>query len=160
MSSSPPFASNALPTLNLSHEKHLLLGILNEVKDAQPFQMVAYVILDNHFHLLIKPAKGQSISKIIQSVKLRFTYRYKKQNGIEANKVIWQKRFWDHIIRDEDDLKHHLDYIHFNPIKHGLVNSVKNYPYSSFKEYINRGHYDLNWGLSNQPDHLHAMDYE
>lgn len=59
---------------------------------------------------------------------------------------IWQRRYWEHAIRDERDLQNHVDYIHYNPVKHGLVLKVKDWPYSSFHQWVKRGHYQENWG--------------
>ena len=60
--------------------------------------------------------------------------------------AIWQRRFWEHLIRDEQDLERHINYIHYNPIKHGLVGKVKDWPDSSFSEYVELGLYDVDWG--------------
>ena len=60
--------------------------------------------------------------------------------------MIWQKRFWEHVIRDEDDFKKHVEYVHYNPVKHGLANRVQDWPYSSFHEYVKKGVYPSNWG--------------
>lgn len=59
---------------------------------------------------------------------------------------IWQRHFWEHSIRDETDFERHVDYVHINPIKHGLVNSVIDWPYSSFHRYVENGVYPENWG--------------
>ena len=60
--------------------------------------------------------------------------------------TIWQRRFWEHIIRDDTDFIRHMDYIHFNPVKHGLVTRVKDWPYSTFHQYVHDGVYPENWG--------------
>ena len=71
--------------------------------------------------------------------------------GIIANKNkhgeydIWQRRFWEHTIRNEDDLANHIDYIHYNPVKHKLVNSPKEWPYSSFHKYVALKKLSVNW---------------
>jgi putative transposase len=59
---------------------------------------------------------------------------------------LWQRRFWEHLIRNEEDLKHHTDYIHWNPVKHGWVQSVVDWPHSGFHAYLRRGMYEANWG--------------
>ncbi|WP_203109121.1 REP-associated tyrosine transposase [Legionella bononiensis] len=59
---------------------------------------------------------------------------------------LWQRRFWEHRIRDESDLQAHIDYIHFNPVKHGYVPSAKEWPYSSFHRYVRNGVLQENWG--------------
>jgi len=60
--------------------------------------------------------------------------------------TIWQRRFWEHQIRDEVDYHHHFDYIHYNPVKHGWVEQVKDWPYSTFHNYVKKGFYPINWG--------------
>ena len=60
--------------------------------------------------------------------------------------TIWQRRFWEHMIRDQDDLRRHMDYIHYNPVKHGLVKCVKDWPYSTFHRYVANGTYPRDWG--------------
>jgi len=71
----------------------------------------------------------------------------------------WQKRFYDHLIRDDIDMKHHLDYIHYNPVKHGLMEDPFEYHYYSLNEWIKRGDYEISWG-SVEPDGLKTMDLE
>jgi len=58
---------------------------------------------------------------------------------------IWQRRFWEHLIRDDDDFRIHMDYIHINPVKHGLVKSVQDWPYSTFHKYVSLGIYPHDW---------------
>jgi putative transposase len=65
---------------------------------------------------------------------------------------IWQHRFWDHIIRDAEDYRRHLDYIHYNPVKHGLVKSPYEHRLSSLHQWARRGYYDRSWGLADVPD--------
>jgi len=60
--------------------------------------------------------------------------------------TIWQRRFWEHTIRDEKDMEQHLNYIHYNPVKHGYVDSVRNWEWSSFHRYVLMGYYDIDWG--------------
>jgi putative transposase len=61
---------------------------------------------------------------------------------------IWQRRFWEHQIRDELDLQQHIDYVHYNPVKHALVSKVADWPYSTFHRYVRDGIYDDDWGAS------------
>ena len=61
-------------------------------------------------------------------------------------KGIWQRRYWEHQIRDDVDLQRHADYIHYNPVKHGLVSNVKDWPHSTFDKYVEHGMVDKNWG--------------
>ena len=59
---------------------------------------------------------------------------------------VWQRRFWEHKIRDEHDFKCHMDYLHFNPVKHGLVGRIADWPHSTFHRYVRAGVYDVDWG--------------
>ena len=63
-----------------------------------------------------------------------------------AERGIWQRRYWEHVIRDADDLRNHVDYIHYNPVKHGHVRQVSDWPYSSFHRYVRAGVYAPEWG--------------
>jgi putative transposase len=71
--------------------------------------------------------------------------RLSKVRQQKGERGIWQRRFWEHWIRDEDDFKHHVDYVHINPVKHGLVTRVVDWPYSSFHRYVQQGIYPSNW---------------
>ena len=71
--------------------------------------------------------------------------------------ALWQRRFWEHCIRDEEDLRKHMDYIHFNPVKHGLVSSAADWPWSSFGRYVRMGWYDAEWG-STEPKGLLGLE--
>lgn len=115
--------------------------------------MIAFVFLPDHFHLLIKPTGASNFSKIMQALKGNFTKEYKDLVGVTGSMKFWQKRFADHIIRDEDDLAHHIHYIHYNPVKHGLVSRPEDWPDSSFLEWKHRGFYPERWGWS-LPDAL------
>ena len=64
----------------------------------------------------------------------------------KREKGIWQRRYWEHAIRDEADLERHVDYIHFNPVKHGLVSRVADWPHSSFHRYVEQGLLEVDWG--------------
>ena len=66
----------------------------------------------------------------------------------EETAALWQRRFWEHTIKDEDDFTRHFDYIHYNPIKHGLARQVKDWPWSSYFKYLDKGYYDEEWGNS------------
>jgi len=61
---------------------------------------------------------------------------------------IWQRRYWEHLIRDERDFRAHVDYVHINPVKHGLVNTVREWPYSTFHRDVKRGIYPVDWAGS------------
>jgi putative transposase len=91
--------------------------------------MLAYVFLYDHFHMLIQPTGQSNFSQIMHSLKPNFTKAYKKMLGLSSSQSMkfWQKRFWDHVIRDDRDLENHLHYIHLNPIKHGYVSDPRDW---------------------------------
>ncbi len=103
--------------------------------------------LPDHMHLLIRPTGESSFSKIMQSAKSYFTHAYKEALGIEGSLKFWQKRFYDHVIRDEEDLANHLHYIHYNPVKHGYVTHPEDWPYSSFLAWQQKGAYPERCGV-------------
>jgi putative transposase len=149
-----------IPILVNNPEKQMLLEILREVKSQLPFRLMAYVILNDHFHCLIRPEDGSDFSRIVQSIKLRFTHRWKADHGINTPVKLWQRRFWDYVIRDTEDLHRHLAYIHFNPVKHGLVTDPADWHWSSFKAHQAKGRYPLGWGVAQIDDAIKTMNLE
>lgn len=102
----------------------------------------AWVILPDHFHIIITP-KEQTISQLIHRFKIKFS-RHIRDN-VRPGKV-WHNRFWDHVVRDQDDLNTRIDYIHYNPVKHELVDDPFTYEHSSLGKYFNKGLYAPDWG--------------
>lgn len=82
----------------------------------------------------------------MKMIKLSFSSSYRKVMGIREGRT-WQHRFWNHIIRDQTDLNHHVDYIHYNPVKHGLVNDSLLWQFSSYYDFIKEGAYSRGWGV-------------
>ena len=115
------------------------------VNDKSAFNMMAWVILPDHFHIVIDP-KQHDISNILQRIKMSFAALWRKRMNLVCGRV-WQNRFWDHIIRDQEDLNRHIDYIHFNPVKHRYVNSPYDWPHSSMHKYHAEGFYSRDWGV-------------
>lgn len=101
----------------------------------------AWVIIPDHFHAIVRVGNN-NISNIIHDFKIRYSIRYRFLTG---SGKFWQNRFWDHAIRDERDLKKHLDYIHFNPVKHGISNDPSEYKHSSLFQYLEDGLYPQEW---------------
>ena len=120
----------------------ILLKAIRETQKRKPFDLIAYCILFDHLHLLISlPIDDRSFSQIIRNVKRITTKDIRELLGI-PELIIWQDRFWEHTIRDEEDLEHHFDYIHYNPVKHGYVEDYRNWVWSSFSQ-----HFDLDPSL-------------
>ena len=126
----------------------LLRSTLHRVQELHPFSMLGYVFLPDHLHLLIKSTGSSTFSQIMHSLKPNFTKAYKRVVGITDPMKFWQKRFWDHVIRDDTDLERHLDYIHYNPVKHGLVTKPEDWIHGSFLAWKERGAYPDGWGWS------------
>jgi putative transposase len=123
----------------------ILWGAFNSVSRKSPFALIAWVILPDHFHIVIDPRQNH-ISNLLQRIKMSFAAFWRKQENLTSGRI-WQKRFWDHIIRDQIDLNRHIDYIHFNPVKHGYVNSPFDWLHSSIHKYHTEGFYTRDWGL-------------
>jgi len=104
--------------------------------------------------------QGHTISHVMQSLKLCFAHRYKKDFGISTSLAVWQRRFWDHMIRDQEDFNRHLDYIHYNPVKHGYVSNPGDFQWSSLKTYVERGQYQKGWGTRGEPESLLGAVWE
>ena len=131
----------------LKHQ-NLLQDSIEKYKEKLRFSLVAWVILPDHFHMIIDP-KDSDLSLIIQKLKLSFSKKYRYISG-DGFGHVWQSRFWDHIIRDQVDMNNHVDYIHYNPVKHGYVKSPFVWSPSSIHEYYKRGYYTKDWGVSEE----------
>lgn len=143
------------PFLTQSENIEQLRTAFRTIRAKHPFDIDAIVILPDHLHcLLTLPAEDFDYSTRWRLIKGHFSRhcqispsqfvspsRQKKQE-----KTIWQRRFWEHYIRNEEDFKRHFDYIHFNPVKHGLVDTVKDWEYSSFHRCVAEGIYSKDWG--------------
>ena len=131
--------------------------IIDSIKKAQKyhhFENLAYCVLHDHLHVLWQmPENDFDYSMRIGLVKRYFSIAYREGFGELIPKTpsrikrressIWQRRFWEHLIRDQDDFNRHVDYIHYNPVKHGLVNRPGDWESSSFMAYVREGVYDL-----------------
>jgi putative transposase len=121
----------------------LLRASWQKARSRIPHTVVAAVVLPDHLHAVIRmPETDADYSRLWQEIKKGFTRRL--QN---AGPSPWQSRFWEHTIRDDDDLRAHVEYVHFNPVKHGLVTRVVDWPYSSFHRYVRDGELTTDWGM-------------
>jgi REP-associated tyrosine transposase len=118
---------------------------------ARPFTIDAVVVLPDHLHIIMTlPSDDADFSNRLSLIKRRFTTAI-AQSGARIPRhrngelALWQRRFWEHTIRNERDFERHVDYIHFNPVKHGLVTRVRDWPYSSFHQYVRRGVLPEDW---------------
>ncbi|MEK9149534.1 MAG: transposase [Candidatus Desantisbacteria bacterium] len=133
---------------------NLLRCAFKEAIKQHPFEIKAIVVLPDHLHCVwTLPLNDLDFSVRWKKVKTIFSRDYKgslpeKSESMldKQEKGVWQRRFWEHCIRDQDDYKRHLDYIHYNPVKHGLVSKAIDWPYGSFKQYVAQGIYSADWG--------------
>ena len=109
------------------------------------FDLVAWVILPDHVHLLVDP-KDNDLSLIMKRIKLSLSTNLRGQAGVVKGRL-WQYRFWDHVIRDLEDMNRHIDYIHYNPVKHRLVTDPFEWEHSSIHGYRENGYYEPGWGV-------------
>lgn len=122
------------------------------VKQRHPFEIIAVCVLPEHLHLLVRlPENDNSYPTRLRLIKAKFSQALPKTENLSASRQnknergIWQRRYWEHEIRDERDLNAHIDYIHFNPVKHGYVTRVADWPYSSFHRYVADGILPKDW---------------
>ena len=139
----------------------LFLAAVDKVRSRHPFEIDAYVVLPDHLHALwTLPDGDASFSTRWRLIKEAFTRAYIKTHEVphpsasrrfKGEQSIWQRRFWEHAIRDDADFAAHLDYIHINPVRHGLVTAARDWPYSTFADWVARGNYDAWWGSEDMP---------
>ena len=137
----------------LERRRRLLVEHIDELRAAfrtvrrsRPFSIDAIVILPDHLHCIwTLPANDADFSTRWRLIKAAFSRsipngeRLSMRRERTGERGIWQRRFWEHAIRDDTDLARHVDYIHFNPVKHGHVGRVEDWPYSSFHRYMREG---------------------
>jgi len=142
---------------NLFHHSENV-GLLKEafkyIIKRHPFQMDAYVFLPDHIHFIMRLLENDDdFSTRIRLVKSYFSrycdQQYKQDPSVSRKKkqeqAIWQRRFWEHLISDESDYEKHVEYIHYNPVKHGLAKAPHQWPHSSFHRYVQNGIYNKFW---------------
>ena len=134
-----------------------LAEVLRRVRAKHPFQTVAMVVLPDHLHCVwTLPHGDDAFSRRWQWIKGEFSERWLAAGGVESprsrsrntrgERGVWQRRFWEHVIRDDDDLERHVDYIHFNPVKHGLARHPAEWRWSTFARHLRLGTYPPEWG--------------
>ena len=142
----------------------------NSFKNAQKyfnFEIIAICVLPNHIHLILNPKNIKEYPKIITSIKYYFSKNYSV--GVETptygyvnkqEKGIFQRRYFEHTICSQEELNNHINYIHYNPIKHGFTKNVKDWEYSSFHKFVKNNLYDINWGSSEDIKSFENLDFE
>jgi putative transposase len=143
------------PILTLPESRFHLREVITEVRENHPFTIDGWVLLPDHLHCLWTLPEGDAnFSKRWGLIKAGFTKRAKTFLSSSASHdtrwhrhegLVWQRRFWEHEIRDETDFRRHLDYIHINPVKHELVSKVSQWPHSTFHCWVKQGVYSEDW---------------
>ena len=130
-----------------------LRQVLDKVKKKHPFTLVAMAVMPEHLHAIWRLPAGDadypmrwSLIKAGFSRKLTTDERIRPSRKAKRERGIWQRRYWEHQIRDDADLARHVDYIHYNPVKHGLVAHPVDWPHSTLHAYIERGMAAPDWG--------------
>ncbi|ABA88719.1 transposase of ISPca11, Y1_Tnp domain-containing [Syntrophotalea carbinolica DSM 2380] len=130
----------------------LLRKVFRKVKADHPFHIDAIVVLPEHLHCIWTLPPGDSDYKTRWSlIKAGFSRQIgageylSESRGKRGERGIWQRRYWEHFIRDDPDYRRHVDYIHWNPVKHGWVTRVIDWPYSSFHDGVKRGLFPPDW---------------
>ena len=133
-----------------------LHNAINKVRLEMPFDIVAWVLMPDHLHTVWQlPQNDKDFSlrwSLIKQQVTRDCAAWLPRQNLSASRdkrgegSLWQRRFWEHLIRDEKDFSRHLDYLHFNPVKHGYVANVADWPYSTFHRYVKEGSYPEDWG--------------
>ena len=149
---------NRQPILCLEICRKVLKEVIIETKSAHPFEIDAWVLLPDHIHCIWQLPEGdRDYSMRWGLIKKEFTKRTKGLVGTahptrsrerHREGTVWQRRFWEHQIRDERDFSAHFDYIHYNPVKHGLARSPRDWLYSTFHKHVQTGIYPMEWGMS------------
>ncbi len=141
-----------------SHEPNI--SILRDAfqleQQRRPFTIEAAVILPDHLHCIWQlPEHDVDYPGRWREIKKHVT---KNVRSYQDEKV-WQRRYWEHAIRDERDWRNHMDYIHYNPVKHGYASSAAEWRWSSFSRWVEKGVYRGDWGAT-EPSHISGFDLE
>lgn len=142
------------PILTDERFRTALRHAILEVKSSMPFENIAWVLLPDHLHTIWQlPENHADYSTRWSAIKRLVTQQCgtlappptSTSRQLRREGTLWQRRFWEHLIRDENDLERHIDYIHYNPVKHGYVAKVGDWPYSTFHRYVRAGIYPKDW---------------
>jgi putative transposase len=145
------------PILTAEATRNVLHAAWVDVHKRHPFTTDAICLLPEHIHCIWTIPEGDTnYSLRWKEIKRLFTKGYLDRVGpgedrnpsrqVRGEAALWQRRFWEHTIRDRADFNLHMDTIHYNPVKHGLVQRVCEWPWSSFHRYVEQGYYSRGWG--------------
>lgn len=136
----------------LTRHIDILREAVKSVRQRYPFTIHGWVVLPDHLHCVIElPANDADFATRWRLIKMGFskalppTERRSSVRLKRGERGIWQRRFWEHLIRDEADFRAHMDYVHINPVKHGWVKRVSDWPHSTFHRLVKQGIYPPDW---------------
>lgn len=142
-----------LPVLTDAPLRAALRRAIERVRLHRPFVIEGWVLLPDHLHCLWRMPQGDadfgsrwSMIKRLTSQAIALPGTVSLSRSLRRDSRLWQRRFWEHRIHDGDDYQRHMDYLHFNPVKHGLVPRVVDWPWSSFHRLVTEGVYPADWG--------------
>ena len=155
-------SASRFPLFRDASARTLLGTIMREKREEMPFTTVAMVLLPDHLHAIWSlPEEDDDYPNRWKAIKAKFTSEWLSSGGQEQQiaggyrrqrrRGVWQPRFMEHTIRDQQDLHNHADYVHYNPVKHGHALAPKLWPWSSFHRYVRSGDYPEDWGASDRP---------
>ncbi|MDO8413306.1 MAG: transposase [Gallionellaceae bacterium] len=141
----------------LTRHIELLRAVVKSVCQRHPFIIHGWVVLPEHLHCVIElPPDDANYATRWRLIKMGFFKALPRTERVSAVRTrrrergIWQRRYWEHLIQDERDYRAHMDYVHINPVKHGLVECVADWPYSTFHRMVSEGIYPVNWAGGNE----------
>ncbi|MCA9774944.1 MAG: transposase [Myxococcales bacterium] len=148
------------PILTRPENVDRLREAFRRVRARRPFEMEAVVILPDHLHCIwCMPDDDADYSLRWRLIKDYFSRAVAADSRGKGEKRVWQRRFWEHVIRDDDDRGAYLDYIFYNPVKHGYVARPGDWPHGSFRDAVKRGWYEPDWGAA-EPASVRGVEVE
>jgi putative transposase len=159
-----------LPILTNEPCREILHQVWQDTQKRFPFATIAVCLLPDHIHTIWKLPEGDAnYSLRWREIKRLFTKAYLHEVGPgearnasrqkRGEAAVWQRRFWEHTISDEIDLENHIDYLHYNPIKHGYVKKASEWQWSSFQRFVDKGVYDIDW-IGGEEGRLSKFDWD
>ena len=139
--------ANRRPLFAEARNVDVLREAFRSVRAKRPFAIEAMVVMPDHLHCIWRLPPGDADF----ATRWRLIKSHVTRHLGSTFQNVWQNRYWEHLLRDEENLNRHLDYIHYNPVKHGLVGRAGDWPYSSYR-YVVAGFYPNDWGQGDGPD--------
>jgi len=138
----------------------ILREAIRDEMQRRPFVIEAAVVLPDHIHCLWQlPENDSDYSSRWREIKKAVTKQIGKAKNARNEGDVWQRRFWEHQVRNEKDWRTHMDYIHYNPVKHGYVKTPLQWKWSTFSRWVEQGAYQSDWGTL-EPENVSSLDLE